>query len=450
MGRFSLHESPPDAVSRIERFAPPEETSLESDGRLNCYCYIHNCEAPKKRISIWWWILGGVLVAHVVARYGPPAPPPHATTNWQDFFLEEGTQLVQALMTLASVVPHVYTWCAKGLGADVSSVWREWTRPPPCPLVLLDSQQITFHLVGQPRAVSIVEDALNAWDLQRPLFLLLTGTVGVGKFELAKQVASGCFGNCQAATLVLDGEQQNEEVVSQVLSHIHSQRGRGAIIILRRLEALSREQVVSICRAIVSDKVVLIATTSIGSRSIHQYLKHHESMGDIPKLELEEAIREDVDDYFDGADIAKLFHTVAPFRPIGPTELREILQLRVERLCQEQAGRQWKSLVVTDELAAALVGPSNVEYIEWKQKLTGETILVFSASGADVLETASPIMNKVTAQIYRCLAEPKVNQIGRLDYDGATRQGVVSWCSSDDTESTVPTACVETCRFSLN
>lgn len=97
---------------------------------------------------------------------------------------------------------------------------------------------------------------------------------------------------------------------------------------------------------------------------------------------------------------------------------------------------------MTDELAATLVGPSFVEYIEWKNKNTGETILVFSGTGAEILETSSPIMNKVTAQIKRCLATATPELVGKLDYDQGTSQGLVSWCAGN--------SCYESCRFSLD
>ena len=97
---------------------------------------------------------------------------------------------------------------------------------------------------------------------------------------------------------------------------------------------------------------------------------------------------------------------------------------------------------MTNELAAALVDPTRVEYIEWKDKTTGETILVFSGTGAEVLEIGSPIMNKVAAQIKRCLSDAAPERSAQLDYDHKTRAGVVRWC--------VGTSCWESCRFSLD
>ena len=168
----------------------------------------------------------------------------------------------------------------------------------------------------------------------------------------------------------------------------------------------------------------------------------------IPKVELEMSVRDELDDYFD-EDVAKLFHVIAPFCPIGQAELQGILQLNLKKLSRRQAGHQWKSLVMTEELAAALLDSTKVEYIEWKNKNSGDTVLVFSGTGADVLEAGSSIMNKITAQIKRCLATANPDRVGKLDYKSATQQGVVSWCDDiSEIESTSP--CEESCRFFLD
>lgn len=439
----SLNKStPPSVGGTLERYNPPEdnlERYAPSEDRLNTYYYFH-VPVQKRRISVWWWIVGAIVLAHVVARYGPPAPP-SKDLCWEDFFMEEGTRLFQSLVALGSVVPHVWSWCALGIQQEVWSLYEDWTRPPPCPLVLRSSQ---WHLVGQPKAVSIVSDALDAWDQQKPLFLLLTGTVGVGKFELAMQVANHVFGDCSDSVLVLDGE--HEPSVSLVLHHIERQKGNGAVVILRHAEAARR--FLEVCRALQQDKVVFVTITSIGTKSIHQYYKQYGSMERIPKVELEMSVRDELDDYFD-EDVAKLFHVIAPFCPIGQAELQGILQLNLKKLSRRQAGHQWKSLVMTEELAAALLDSTKVEYIDWKNKNSGDTVLVFSGTGADVLEAGSSIMNKITAQIKRCLATANPDRVGKLDYESATQQGVVSWCDDiSEIESTSP--CEESCRFFLD
>ena len=167
-----------------------------------------------------------------------------------------------------------------------------------------------WEIVGQPRAVSIVSDALDAWDRESSLFLLLTGTVGVGKLELAKQVAQRLYGDCALrAMLVLDGNVDNADLVSTTISsHIQRQDEHGAVVILRHVEAFTARQIVHLCQLISQqDGVVFIGITGIGTRSIHQNLKQYGSMERIPKVELETTIRDEVDEYF-AEDVAKVRH----------------------------------------------------------------------------------------------------------------------------------------------
>jgi DNA polymerase III delta prime subunit len=411
---------------------------------LHPYFHYHVPDHKQKRkISAWWWIVGAIVVAHVVARYGPPAPPSNDEVGWEDFFIEEGTRLFQSLVALGSVIPHVWSWCAFSIQQEVASCYEEWKRPAPCPFLRHDKSSLQWYLVEQPKAVSAVADALDAWDQVKPLFLLLTGTVGVGKLELAMQVSFHLFGDCKDAALVLDGE--DDPSVSQVLLYLERQRGNGAVVILRHAEQAT-QMFLDVCRMFQQQqKAVFVATTSIGSKRIHQYYKRYGSMERIPHVELEIAVRDELDAYFD-QDVAKHFHAIAAFLPLGRKELQRILLAKIDRLGQKQAGHQWESLVMKEDLATALLQPTNVEYIEWKHKHTGETILVFSGTGADVLEAGSPIMNKVTAQIKRCLANANPNRIGTLDYDSPKRQGVVSWCAKNsEVES-----CEESCRFYLD
>lgn len=97
---------------------------------------------------------------------------------------------------------------------------------------------------------------------------------------------------------------------------------------------------------------------------------------------------------------------------------------------------------MTDELASVLVNPSHVEYAEWKDENTGETILTYSKTGAKVLEPGSTIMNVVMTQIEQCLATASPDLVGKLDYDSHSTQGIASWC--------VGNSCYESCRFRLN
>ena len=398
--------------------------------------------------------LAALILAHVIARFGPPAPPPSDNLSnddhdWHDFFQQQGTRLYQSLTALACVLPHVWHWCIQNIRQEVSHAYDEWTRLPPCPLVI-NATTVDYHISGQARAVAVVVDAIHAWNQQSPLVLLFSGTVGTGKAELARQmgqlVSSSLLGTtCTDGVLELDALQQQDHdlFVHNVMMHALRHGSHGAVVIVRHLDAMSTRHVVDILKSLhhYCEKLIFVGITGIGTRAIHHHLKQYKDMKQIPKLQLEMDVRDEVDDYFD-EPVEQYIHAIAPFAPIGQAELQEILQFFIAKKSRQEEGIRWKSLVITKELTKALVSPSNVEYIEWKDKTTGETVLVFSATGAHVLEDDSPIMNKITLQIKQCLSDVAPDRIGKLDFDESIGQGVVSWC--------VGTSCFEACRFSVS
>lgn len=470
MGRFSLNSSPQDddhddnTCSQLTTlFIAPRadnDSLVPQEPYVNTpsiYIYHHQPSRDYKprRISIWWMALGALVLAHVVARFGPPAPPPPPSDDfhdWHDFFREQGTRLYQSLTALASVLPHVWHWCIQNMRQELSHAYDEWTRLPPCPLVIVN-HTTNWNIAGQARAVSVINDAIQAWTQQSPLVLFLSGTVGTGKLELARQigqlVASTGDGTCTDGVLELDAFQQQQEndlLVHDIGMHAVRHGAHGAVVILRHVDAMSTRHFLQVLKSLQQhQKLMFVGITGIGTRSIHRHLKRYKHMRHIPKMQLDMDIRDELDEHlfsFANEPVETYLHAIAPFAPIGHAELQEILQLAIEKISRQEQGIRWKSLVITKELTEALVSPSNVEYLEWKDKTTGETVLVFSATGAHVLEEGSPIMNTITSQIQQCLTDVAPDRVGKLDFDKSIGQGVVSWC--------VGTSCFETCRFSIS
>lgn len=318
MGRFSLSSTSPEheeAEDWLEPYEPQDNIVEPCAPSLNpIYVYYHPQQPKQKRISIWWWIVAVVVIAHIVARFGPPAPPPHShetiSSSWHDFFRKEGTKLVQSLTTLGSVIPHVWHWCVQGIRQEVEYLYDEWTRAPPCPIVMNNDKQQHWNIVGQPRAVTIVSDALDGWDQESSLFILLTGTVGVGKRELAKQVATYVFNDCGDAILELDGQDNDDLFTTLILRHVQRQEGHGAVVTMRHLEDVSSRALMALLQMLQQhNRVVFVGITGIGTRTIHHNLKKHGNMNQIHQVEMEMAIRDEVDDYF-REDVAKVSITL--------------------------------------------------------------------------------------------------------------------------------------------
>jgi hypothetical protein len=290
-------------------------------------------------------------------------------------------------------------------------------------------------------------DALVAWNQESPLVLLFSGTVGTGKQEVARQLAQLLImpstpNKCTDGVLQLDARQTKDDdsILHTIQMHAIRHGSHGAVVIVRHLEDMSTRRLSQLFQVLQPyHKLIFVGITGIGTRAIHHHWKLYGNIQQIPKMQLEMDLRDQVDDHF--GNVEQYIDAIAPFSPIGQVHLEEILQRFIREMSRRQEGIRWKSLILTTELTQALVGQSNVEYIEWKDNSTGETVLIFSATGAHVLEEGSPIMNTITSQIQQCLTDVAPDRVGKLDFDKSIGQGVVSWC--------VGTSCFETCRFSI-
>jgi hypothetical protein len=341
--------------------------------------------------------LGALVVAHVVATFGPLAPPPSNDMNddWHDFFRLDGNRLYNSTSALIAVIPYTWQVCMQGMRQEASRVWDDWTRLPPCPLALGNDLTIcNLNIIGQDQAVSIVVDAIHTWNQDSPLVSLFLGTVGTDKEEFARQIGQQLVSGekCTDGVIEVDAlEQENHDLlVHSIVMHAVRHGSTGAVVIIQHLDVMSTRHVVQMLKSLQHyEKLILVGITGIGTRAIHSHLKEYGSIEKIRKLPLEMEMRDEVDNHFD-EPVETYIHGMVPFAPIGQVQLEEILQLSIQQISQPLEGIRWKSLVLTKQLAAALVSPSQVEYIEWKDKTTRETVLVFSATGAQVLD---PIRN---------------------------------------------------------
>jgi len=156
-------------------------------------------------------------------------------------------------------------------------------------------------------------------------------------------------------------------------------------------------------------------------------------------------IQHEMDAYFPSA-ISQWMDAVVPFLPITPMHLQAILRRKVTQLSEkyasscsnqtvgqdtlvEQSGTcdspsnnhlarigAWSELTISDAAVEALLHPSRIEYLSWKQKSSQSSqtattagggsgsVLTFSSAGVSVLSDKSMILNKIRALIHACLA----------------------------------------------
>ena len=410
--------------------------------------YDHFNQPPKKRgFSTWWWfpVVAAAAVAHTVIRYGPPGPPRRddQNLNWEEFLELELKRFWNASVALLATIPHVGHWCWQGLQQDVAELFQ----PAPCAIHIPESLDFNF-IVGQPKAKIVLSEAYDAWDQDGPLLLLHSGTIGVGKIEMAIQFVKVAFHHCiqpNQEVLLIRGDEYTHtsriDLVSIIHQYLHK-KPLGGVIILHHIEKFPLHTLILSLQSIrkLKSKTIVIATTHIGSKSIHKSIKYPT---EFPNVELNLSICHEIDVEL-MADVTQYFHAVAPFVPLGPNELKLILMAQIEEWSTRHT---WKQLRLSSNLAEAWTDSSHVEYLVIRNK--GEVALVFSSLGAKVLDDQSPIRNKLLAQVKRCFgikAQPQ--HIALMDFDEKTKEGVFRWCATD-TAVEADETCVEVCRFHL-
>ncbi|KAI2501642.1 hypothetical protein MHU86_12840 [Fragilaria crotonensis] len=431
-GNSSIAEDPINAVTeygrRHEDTAPVQfvDDSLPADAPAFIVAYQrngtpflvpYNPPNQARRISWGFWIILVAFVTQLVLWYGPPAPPTENET-WSEFFRRETGALLQSTTSLLSVIPHVSHWVSKELHAEIT----ELLKSPPCPLELPSNLEILDErIIGQSRAVTVATQALHAWTKdKKALILVLSGTVGVGKLQLAQHIAT--LAVCQTSIITINGRDyaHRHDLVSQLQRHISG--GGGRIVIIQHPEDMMQHVLFMALESFASTpNLIIIITTHVGSRIIHRHLK--DEGGSSPTFSLEWALRHELDSEL-GTGVSDYVTAIAPFVPLGSAELQRIL---IQKAALEL------NLTMTTELAQHWTSPRHVEYLEWTSQ--GRTIQTFSTRGAKALE--EEIWRRLVTQLHQCGAATIGNNQLHWDDD----QAVLRVCQADE--------CVEVCRFSL-
>jgi DNA polymerase III delta prime subunit len=431
-GNSSVAADPMDAMTeygrRQEDNVPVQfaEDSLPADAPAFIVAYQRNgtpflvpYNPPKQPRTLSWsfWLVLVAVVTQLVLWYGPPAPPT-ANEAWHEFFRRETGAFLQSTTNLLSVIPHVSHWISKELHAEIT----ELIKSPPCPMELPTNLEILdARIVGQSRAVTITKQALHAWTRDKnALILLLSGTVGVGKLQLAQLVAT--LAVCQTSTITIHGRDyaHRHDLVSQLRRHISG--GGGRVVIIQHPEDMMQHVLFMALESLASSpNLIIIITTHLGSRIIHRHLKDE---GSSPTFSLESALRHELDTEL-GTGVSDYVTAIAPFVPLGSEELQQIL---IQKTALEL------NLTMTTELAQHWTSPRHVEYLEWTSQ--GRTIQTFSTRGAKALE--EEIWRRLVTQLHEC-GGAAAGGNHQLDWDDG--QAVLRVCLTKE--------CREVCRFSL-
>ena len=187
-------------------------------------------QLPPPRPNLWFRMFLVAIVAHLLARYGPVAPPPDAARDsWEDFWVQELRGLWRSAKLMGYTMPkYVAEWVIVGVYDDIQSAyhryqtyqqersrleyWRDcalqipeqWNLELTVSFNESDAEEKQMEksqfpvtsIVGQSLAVTATIEAIDAWTQTSPLLLYFSGSRGVGKLELARQVAQRIFGHC--------------------------------------------------------------------------------------------------------------------------------------------------------------------------------------------------------------------------------------------------------------
>jgi len=213
-------EEPPSAMNACASSSSSDNNNVRHDQRnLHYYEYPYNDTPPRPR-SIWFRVILMAFVAHLLARYGPVAPPRETgELSWEDFWVRELRGLWRTTKLVGWTVPkYVAEWVAVGVWDDVRYYYGKYQtyRLEQADLALwancslnipeewhlfddnVDNNNQLYRIVGQHRAVQVTTQALDAWERSAPLLLYFAGSRGVGKTELARQISRRVFGNCNS------------------------------------------------------------------------------------------------------------------------------------------------------------------------------------------------------------------------------------------------------------
>lgn len=264
------------------------------------------------------------LVLLIALQHYMPPPPPSFDT-WTDY-VSHSTEGFKATLTNFTLLAwYIVSGCVNNMHQDgklrihalLSEKQGHLHLSMPCPIALPKSSdsfnamdaiqtRIKDRIVAQDSAIELISRALILWNLgetnpgtstnnnaagvKRPLNMIFTGSHGVGKYEVAKQVADIMLNSCQIESFpeefscatpacnrdnsdrILDiagieyalEEENHERALGQrILDHIYGQKGAGAIVIIRHVENLSMGAKLELVRLLSKRNVIFTPTKTI-------------------------------------------------------------------------------------------------------------------------------------------------------------------------------------------
>ncbi|MCA9683185.1 MAG: AAA family ATPase, partial [Myxococcales bacterium] len=318
----------------------------------------------------------------VAAPEGAAAPDAHAELRAK---VEEATKALAEIR--GEDDPLVHHECDADVVAKVVAAWTGIPvgkmKADTIGSVLELEDVLGGRVKGQEPAVKVVAETVRmayagVRDPNTPIgVLLFVGTSGVGKTEMALSLADQLYGGDRFMTTINMSEFQEKHTVSRLIGSPPGYVGYGeggmlteavrqrpySVVLLDECEKADPDvmnlfyQVFD--KGVLNDgegrtvdfkNTIIILTSNLASDTI---MRLYEREDPPSKEEVTEAIRPALSGHFKPALLARM--TIVPFRPIGPSIMRDIAILKLNKLRKRMLETHEVETTFSDELLDELV-----------------------------------------------------------------------------------------------
>lgn len=463
---------------------------------------------------LWNVSIAVIFVGWLFQRYLPPAPPPSliaifdadptndAVPTWTSFLSHHSSHLIHSLVALTVHVPlHVSQWFLLTLSTDFNLAYERYKEYSSSCRIRDQPVETTSVLqnftAGQNTAIRIVADTVETWQLRAkrsPLLLLFTGFPNTGKTTMARALMEHVLlddgkpcSDPLKRILVVQGQDFSESVaqsdvlMNQIVRHVNLYSS-GSMVLIQQIEDMEPDLfewlvrtlfVLSSDASFVDDNihqsqwsqwsdccpstVFVFSSNTVGRNSIARALRQG-NMHHTDAVFLADLIH-DVDSHFNRQKFKSRswLDAVVPFQPLTRETLGEVLSLKVSQLKNAHDGVPWNKILITDRAKDAILGPTRVEYLEWKRRDRPEDdpvlLMNVAINGAQILdEKSSPLWKQILASMNRCFFPFLQSKTVRMEtaetakFDYSEGGIVLQTCYGDPEASQV---CNDVCSFSI-
>lgn len=276
----------------------------------------------------YWRHILLIIMLIILQLYAPPPITPF--DSWMEYINHSIEGFGSTLTNLSALGYYVVSGCWNNIRQDsvtkINGIFSSKTEEHKiCPIILPKGDEsfriqsirdrMGESIVGQSNAMDLISRALADWDIplhdaadgvnkpgkiatsSKAMKIMFSGPDGVGKFEVAKRVASLLLDACKVESIMDDDDDNNnnlpckckaasdednrvrilnlegidfalegdskENFIRQILEHIHGFNGAGAVVVIRHVEHISQDTKLELIRLLSKPSVSFAITPPI-------------------------------------------------------------------------------------------------------------------------------------------------------------------------------------------